>query len=411
MRKIIVLIIISTLLAACAPAATANAPLTVATAGAVTPAGPQVSVGDCSNVAVKPTPDENVQSIFPKVAENEHIDGPEGAPVTVIAYNDFQCPSCALLHATLKELKAKYGDQLRIVYRHFPLLTVEDKAGLATQAAEAAHRQGKFWEMHDVLFEKQAEWVAMPPADFPAWLEAQAGGLGLDVAKFLIDLNSPETLEVVKQAWEGGNKIGLPGAPLMLINGQIYSGPRDRASLDFIFGMIALGERQFSTCPQVVIDPSRRYTATLKTEKGDIVIRLYADRAPNTVNNFVFLAQNGWFDNITFHRVVPGFVAQTGDPSGTGSGNPGYFIENENDPTLKFDRPGLVGMANTGKDTNGSQFFITYAAAPHLDGGYTIFGEVVSGMDVLARLTPRDPQPGLALPDGDKLLTILIEEK
>jgi cyclophilin family peptidyl-prolyl cis-trans isomerase len=124
-----------------------------------------------------------------------------------------------------------------------------------------------------------------------------------------------------------------------------------------------------------------------------------------------FLARSGWFDRVTFHRVIPGFVAQTGDPSGTGSGNPGYFIRNEIDASLKYDQPGLVGMANSGADTNGSQFFITLAPTPHLDGKYTIFGRVISGMDVLQLLTPRDPQPGTSLPPGDILFTVTIEEK
>jgi cyclophilin family peptidyl-prolyl cis-trans isomerase len=109
--------------------------------------------------------------------------------------------------------------------------------------------------------------------------------------------------------------------------------------------------------------------------------------------------------------VLPGFVAQTGDPSGTGQGNPGYMFDNEIVPTLKFDQAGIVGMANSGPDTNGSQFFITYAPVPSLNGSYTIFGKVLSGMDVLEKLTPRDPQPGVSLPPGDKLISVTIEEK
>ncbi len=411
MRRIVIFIVFISLLAACTPSAGMNAAVTATTARTATPRGPQVKVGECSNVVVKPTPDENVQSIFPKVNEQDHVDGPADAAMTVIVYNDFQCPNCPPLQAVMKDLKAKYGDQLRLVFRHFPLMTVEDKTGLASQAAEAAHLQGKFWQMHDVLFEKQAEWKDLAPEVFSEWLDTQAAGLGLDPSQFQADLNKAETKAIVDKAWQDGQKMGLPGAPLMLINGQIYSGPRDRASLDYILGIIALGKRQFATCPQVVINPLHQYTATLKTEKGNIVIRLYADLAPNAVNNFVFLAQNGWYNDITFHRVIAGFVAQTGDPSGTGSGNPGYFIDSETSPSLSFDRPGLVGMANTGKDTNGSQFFITLAAAPHLDGAYTIFGEVISGLDVVAKLTPRDPQPGVSLPDGDKLLMVIIEEK
>jgi len=311
----------------------------------------------------------------------------------------------------LAQLETEHPDDLRVVYRDFPLMSIHDKAGLASQAAAAASLQGKFWEMHEILYANQAEWSALSVEGFGQWLSARAADLEMDVTQFEADLGSGEIVAAAERAWEDGQQIGLPGTPFLLINGQIYSGPRDVASLDQIIRLIALGERQFTSCPPTVIDPAKQYLATLHTEKGDVVIQLYADKAPTTVNSFVFLAQEGWFDGVTFHRVLPGFVAQTGDPSGTGSGNPGYFFGNEIDPSLSFDRPGVVGMANSGADTNGSQFFITFAPAADLDGKYTIFGQVISGMDVLAQLTPRDPQMGVALPPGDELVSVTIEEK
>ena len=159
------------------------------------------------------------------------------------------------------------------------------------------------------------------------------------------------------------------------------------------------------------IDKTKSYFATIKTEKGDIRVQLYADKAPNTVNSFVFLARQGFYDNTTFHRVISGFMAQGGDPTGTGTGGPGYSFVNEITSTLTFDGPGMVAMANAGKDTNGSQFFITYANEERLDGQYTIFGEVTQGMDVAKKLTPRDPQQGGDLPAGDKILSVTIQEK
>ncbi|MFC1996091.1 peptidylprolyl isomerase [Chloroflexota bacterium] len=161
----------------------------------------------------------------------------------------------------------------------------------------------------------------------------------------------------------------------------------------------------------MVIDPLKGYIATIETEKGDIIVELFPDVAPMTVNSFVFLAQDGWFDGVQFHRVLPGFMAQSGDPSGSGMGGPGYAFKNETSPDLAFDRKGMVAMANSGPDTNGSQFFITYAATSHLDGGYTIFGEVLEGMDIAESLTPRDPSQGGNLPTGDKIISITIEEK
>ncbi|HSB00174.1 MAG TPA: peptidylprolyl isomerase, partial [Anaerolineales bacterium] len=112
-----------------------------------------------------------------------------------------------------------------------------------------------------------------------------------------------------------------------------------------------------------------------------------------------------------FHRVIPELFALTGDPSGTGKGNPGYYVITEIDPSLTFDKPGRVAMVNSGPDTSGSQFFITYAPTVQYNGQYTIFGEVLSGMDVLKQLTPRDPQPGTDLPSGDKLINVTVEEK
>jgi cyclophilin family peptidyl-prolyl cis-trans isomerase/tetratricopeptide (TPR) repeat protein len=168
--------------------------------------------------------------------------------------------------------------------------------------------------------------------------------------------------------------------------------------------------QMYSTAPPMVIDPAKTYQATIVTEQGNIVLELYADRVPNTVNNFVFLARDGYYDNTAFHRVIPDFMAQGGDPTGTGTGGPGYSFADEFDPGLLHDSPGTLSMANSGPNTNGSQFFITYEAAPWLDGGHAVFGRVIQGIEVLQSLTPRDPQqaPGF---EGDKILTILIKEE
>lgn len=161
--------------------------------------------------------------------------------------------------------------------------------------------------------------------------------------------------------------------------------------------------------PAMVIDPRKTYVATLETAKGQIVIQLFADKVPQTVNNFVFLAREGFYDNTTFHRVIPGFMAQGGDPTGRGTGGPGYRFADEFHPTLKHDGPGILSMANAGPGTNGSQFFITFAATPWLDGKHAVFGKVIAGLDVLKAISPRDPQT--ARTPGDLIKTIRIEEK
>lgn len=158
------------------------------------------------------------------------------------------------------------------------------------------------------------------------------------------------------------------------------------------------------------LSEEKQYTAVVKMAKGgEFEIQLYADRAPVTVNSFVFLAREGYFDGVTFHRVLEGFMAQGGDPTGTGSGGPGYQFNNE-DHDLKFDRPGVVAMANAGRDTNGSQFFITFVPTPHLNGGYTIFGQVVKGMEVVNAITRRDPGQRPAF-SGDVIESVTILER
>lgn len=158
----------------------------------------------------------------------------------------------------------------------------------------------------------------------------------------------------------------------------------------------------------MVIDPKKKYTATLKLDKGDIVIELFTDKAPKTVNNFVFLARDGFYDGVTFHRVIPDFMAQGGDPTGTGMGGPGYKFADEFHPDLKHSKPGILSMANAGRNTNGSQFFITFAPAPWLDGKHAVFGQIVKGMDVLRSITVRDPDK--ARTPGDVIRTVEITE-
>lgn len=311
----------------------------------------------------------------------------------------------------LAQLFITSPDEVRIVYRHYPLVSIHNKAALATQASEAAGAQGKFWEMHDILFSKQGEWLALSVEEFQGWLVERAAELGLKAEKFNEDLLSEANIKLAQKAWDDGQSIGLPGTPFLLINGRYYGGPIDYYNLSAIIQLTRLEDRQFTSCPPMILDPLKQYVATLHTEKGDIVIELYADVAPMAVNSFIFLARNGWFDGVTFHRVLPGFVAQAGDPTGTGFGGPGYAFDNEITPELTFDAAGVVSMANAGPGSNGSQFFITLGPATHLNGQYTIFGHVIDGLDVVQSLTPRNPQENAALPPGDKILNVTIEEK
>ncbi|MBP7694449.1 MAG: peptidylprolyl isomerase [Anaerolineales bacterium] len=158
----------------------------------------------------------------------------------------------------------------------------------------------------------------------------------------------------------------------------------------------------------MVIDPKKKYTATFKTEQGDFVVELFADKVPNTVNNFVFLAQEKFYDGVTFHRVIKGFMAQGGDPTGTGTGGPGYKFKDEFHPGLRHNAPGILSMANAGPNTNGSQFFITHVPTPHLDNRHSVFGKVTEGLEHVLAIPERDP--GRARQPGIKILSIEITE-
>jgi cyclophilin family peptidyl-prolyl cis-trans isomerase len=149
-------------------------------------------------------------------------------------------------------------------------------------------------------------------------------------------------------------------------------------------------KNRWEKAPEMGIDPKKKYTATLSTDKGDIVLELFADKTPRTVNNFVFLANQGYYDGTIFHRVIADFMIQGGDPTGTGTGGPGYRFADEFHPSLKHNKPGIFSMANAGPGTNGSQFFITHVPTPWLDGKHSVFGQVIEGMDVLLSIPPRD---------------------
>ena len=417
MKKINLLVfLLSALLilaAACSGAQQTEPPLPTATSMPASPMAAQPSPADVQPTCVpraQPTPSPEDVALFSPDPAEDWIKGAEDAAITIVEYGDYQCPYCAVAADNLEALLEEYPEDVRLVYRHFPLASIHDKAILATQAAEAAGRQGAFWEMHELLYETQQEWAEFSLEEFNAWAADQAAGLDLNRDQFVKDMFSEEITSKAEATWTDGQEIGIPGTPYIKIN-NVYDAQADPALLTAIVELIKLEDRQFTDCPPMTIDPQTTYLATLETEKGDIVIELFPEVAPMAVNSFVFLAENDWFDQVRFHRVLEDFIAQTGDPTGTGYGSPGYVFSNETSEELTFDRKGLVAMANSGPTSNGSQFFITYGPAPHLDGGYTIFGEVVDGMAVAENLTPRDPQAGGELPPGDLLLDVRIEEQ
>lgn len=272
-----------------------------------------------------------------------------------------------------------------------------------------------FWEYHDALYAVQAEFNETD--DPHAFLVDLAAEVGLDSERLASDLeNGVFTAYVEDMAAEATN-IGLPGTPALIVNGELLPGgtPPYEAWADFVESlrsMSALEDMQYDAAPEMTIDPDKVYVANVDLESGEsFTMELYPQSAPETVNSFVFLAREGWFDGVTFHRVLPGFVAQTGDPTGTGLGGPGYTIPNEIDSSFSHAETGIVAMANSGPDTNGSQWYVTLGDASFLDGSYTIFGRVTEGIEAVQGLTPRDPATDPNAPAGDKITSITIEER
>ncbi|MBN1317177.1 MAG: peptidylprolyl isomerase [Anaerolineales bacterium] len=348
--------------------------------------------------------------------ESDWAMGPEDALFTLVEYSDYLCPHCATVAPQVMDILAAFPEDIRFIYRHFPLTSQEGSANhLAVQAAEAAGLQDRFFDYHNLLFEKQSEWKAVATIEeMRSMFIEYAAALGLNKEQFTRDIDSPELAAKAVEAYQGALSIGLQGTPSFFLNGSSFNPGAFSAPIEqwetFIEGQKAILTLPKYERPPMTIDTEKEYQATVETEKGDIVIELFPKNTPVTVNNFIFLANEGFYDGVTFHRVIADFMAQTGDPSGTGMGGPGYMFEDEIDPELTFDGPGVVAMANSGADTNGSQWFITFVATPHLDGQHTIFGKVVEGMDVVMSLTLRDPNASPDF-DGDKILSVTIEEK
>jgi len=316
--------------------------------------------------------------------------------------------------ATLRVyLEDTRGEDIRFVYRHLPLISIHDKAVITSEAAEAAGAQGKFWEMHDLLYERQQDWGQFSDDELENRLVEYAEELGLDAERFAKELEEGTYRDKIMADYEAYSQYGQMATPTYVVNNVFY--PQmglHPLVIDAFIGLVLEPPDQYDEVPPEVIDLDKEYTATIRTAKGDIVVELFAEQAPTNVNNFVFLAQDGWYDGQAFFYVEPEFVAQSGDPTNIGLSLPfsGYFCGDEIDPDLTFDEAGMLALYTPAPDRNSSQFFITYTPLPDLNGQYTIIGRVIEGMDVAEGLTPTQPGAEGASPP-DVIETILIEEK
>ncbi len=345
---------------------------------------------------------------LPPVTEEDWIKGDPDAPVTIVEYADFQCPACGNFSFYVAALLDAFPETIRVVFRHMPLPSIHPLAYISSMAAEAAGAQEKFWEMHDLLYATQSEWSGLSEEAFMTWVLTQAETLELDLEAFETVLNDADLRADLEQTTEDRLALGLHYTPFVVVNDMVFR--NNQPDLFGLIGIYAYGG--FEECPDWVIEPGKDYTAILDTSAGEIEISLFPEVAPLAVNSFVFLAQNGWYEDVYFHRVIEGFVAQAGDPSGLGVLGPGYTFANETANALSFESAGILGMANSGPDTNGSQFFITLGPAQNLDRSYTIFGQVTEeSLSVLDEIALRDPQMAVGFEDATIINGIdIIEE-
>ena len=349
---------------------------------------------------------------YPEISDEDWVKGPKDALLTIIEYTDFQCPYCAIFNTEAKKILETYPNEVRIVYRPLPL-SFHNLAPLAAQAAEAAGAQEKFWEMKNYLFDKQQEWASLTIDGFKSWLGDAAKALELDATLFAKDLESEQIVNKIATLTEKATSIGINSTPTLVVNGYPWQQGYTAETFGSILNVIKAESKLSFECPPFEIDVEKKYTATMETEKGKMVFELFPNVAPLAVNSFVHLARKGFYDGVTFHRVLENFMAQGGDPTGSGMSGPGYSYMEEPHPELLFDSSGILAVARTNAPgSSGSQFFITFEPAAWLSGQYTIMGRLIEGEDVLKSITIRDPQAQPAPDfDGDKIIKITIEEK
>lgn len=394
--------------AACAPAPAA----TTLPTPTRTPArlGPTSTPAPATPTAIPLSPTPSLPPL-PTPSPEDWALGPEEAPVEILLYQDFQCPLCAAAAAALQGVLERHPGEVRLVFRHYPLAGIYDKSDLAALAVEAAGLQGAFWPMHERLFAERQAWVDLDRDGFVTWLVEQAGGLGLDAEQFQKDLLQGTRVDKVNRDLQAAQAAGVPGPPFLLINGRPLRLAPTEINLEAAVRLAALEPRRPGAYPPMVLEAGRQYRAHLLLEHGELVIALFPESAPLAVNSFLYLADIGWYDNNAFYRVLPGVLAETGDPTGTGLGDPGYTLPTEVDPALRFDAAGVVALVASGPDTNDGRFFITLRPMPELDGTRTIFGRVVRGLQLLESLPPREPLEDLLTPPAATIREVWIERR
>ncbi|MBP8241509.1 MAG: peptidylprolyl isomerase [Thermoflexales bacterium] len=355
-----------------------------------------------------------------KVTDADHFRGNKDASTVMIEYGDVQCPACAAFHPALMAAYGQISDTVKLVFRHYPLTTIHDKAFVSSVAVEAAGQQGKFWEMLELLYTKQAEWDKTPPASITPTLVAYAKTLGLDEAKFSAALVDPKVVERVTGDVKTGDGMKITGTPTVFLDGRAiptdaFAQPdfatqfRQYAKQRALYKAYAAKGGFKASKPDQVLDAKVATQVTIKTSKGDIVIDIDPKMSPVNANSFLFLAQKNYFSGspVQVNDNEIGAVV-FGDPSGTGYATPGYECEVENPAPGTFDKAGIVGLLGD-ETTSSAQFFITYSSTPMLDGRFSVIGTVASGLDIVKGLVaPISPDDKT---EPDKVVSVTVTKK
>lgn len=341
---------------------------------------------------------------LPEVTEDDWILGPIDAPITFMEYSEPQCPFCARFEPIITTVQALYPEDVRVVFRYFPLPTIHDKTMLGSQAMEAAGMQGKFQEFKNWLFERQSKnpdnpavanlpdsefWVPVAPDQFDEWLAERVSELGIDPDQFIEDMFSDQVVKKIEDSLNEGRSIGIDGTPKIFVNGFSFneSWTQGPALFSAYVELLKNKDAGSMSCPATTIDTGNTYTATIETTQGDITVELFDDVAPVAVNSFLALVESGWFEGLPILPSEEAIIS--GDPTGTGYGSPGYAFIDEPSENYSLENTGMVAMFAREPNRNGSAFFINKAPIPGQDTR-TIFGQVTEGMDVVTALTVSD---------------------
>lgn len=387
-------VVVGSVLAACQRAGTLPPalPATPQPKSSPTPVAITAATPSCQLLApTVPTPHQPTYLL-----ENDHRLGPLDAEVVLVVYGDYQCEPCARLDARLWQLRQEFPKTLLWVYRHFPLVPLNDKALMAVQAAEAAARQNRFWEVHRYLYTRQTEWRDLPPQDFPQYILAMARELGLDLGRFTQDLTDPEIQGLAYRAWQVGQTLGLDAAPTVFLNGEWFPGPFTYPGLRTVVALTALEARRLGSCPPWVLEEDRLYRLVLWLEQGQVEIVLEPTWAPAGVNAVVVLAQQGWYQGMGIYQVLPGQAVFFGDPSNTGYGHPGFLIPWE--APSRPPRPGTVVLQPASPGWNTPRMAVLLNPAGARGEQVTAIGRVVRGLSLLQSLPALSPQQDPYLP-------------